>query len=67
LDDSKEVPKPNRVVGGLIPDCEIIFLPNEKLATWSSASFVPKEFKLKKTRKITWDELTTNQERTWFQ
>jgi hypothetical protein len=40
-DDSGEVPKPNRVVGGLIPNCEIVFLLDRKPTRWSSTFCVP--------------------------
>ena len=39
LDDSGKVPKPNRVVGGLNPRCEIVSLLDKKLAMWSSTSW----------------------------
>ena len=45
LDDSGEVPKPNGVVGGSIPDHEIVSLLDRKSAKWSSASCVPKKRK----------------------
>ena len=41
-DDSGEVRKPNRVVGGLVPHREIVSLLDKILARWSSSSFVPK-------------------------
>ena len=34
LDGSREVPKPNGVVGNLIPGREIIYLLDEKLVKW---------------------------------
>ena len=50
-DDSVEGPKPNRVVGGSIPGHEIVFLLDEKLTRWSSASCVPKRKKKRNERK----------------
>ena len=41
LDDSEGVPKPNMVVGGLNPICEIISFLDRKLARWSSISCFP--------------------------
>ena len=49
LDVSGKIPKPNRVVDGLIPGREIISLLDGKLAGWSSASCVSKKLKIKKS------------------
>ena len=49
LDDSGEVPKPNGVVGNLIPGREIISLLDEKLVKWWSP---PKELKKIKESKL---------------
>ena len=43
LDDSREVSKPNEVVGGSILSREIVSLLDGKLTKWSSASYVPKK------------------------
>ena len=40
-DDSGEVPRLNRVVGGSISSYEIVFLLDMKLARWSNAFCVP--------------------------
>ena len=49
LDDNGEVPKPNRVVGGLIPGHTIISLLDGKLPVvrWSNTSCVSKKEKKK--------------------
>jgi hypothetical protein len=54
LDDSGEVPKLNGVLGGSNPGREIVFLLDEKLATWSSTSCVPMK-KRKETNLEVWE------------
>ena len=49
-DDSGEVPKLNGVVGGSIPNREIVSLLGGKLARWSSASCVTKKRKGKERK-----------------
>ena len=39
-DNSGKVPNPNKVVGGSIPNREIVSLLDGKLARWSSASCI---------------------------
>ena len=48
LDDSGEVPKPDGVVGGLIPGHEIVSLLDGKLVKWSSGSCVQNKKRKKK-------------------
>ena len=45
LDDNGKLPKANRVVGGLIPGHEIVYVLDILLARWSITSSLPKKTK----------------------
>ena len=54
LNYNGEVSKPNRVVGGSIPSCEVVSLLDGKLAMRSSVSCVSKIIKHMVERNILW-------------